>query len=183
MRTGGEKRLRTLVYFGGIGVGYMFMEMALIQRFILYLGHPIHAAAAVISLLLVFSGWGSLASAKRPRNPQIILGGIAASILLCSFILAPALAITISLPLAGRLGMAIGLTAPLAFWMGMPFPLGLSGLSAEQAPWAWGINGCLSVISAPLATILAVELGFTLVMTLAAIAYAAAALANRFRIA
>jgi hypothetical protein len=181
MNTRGEKKLRTLIYFGGIGTGYMFIEMALIQRFSLYLGHPIYAAAAVIGLLLVFSGWGSLASARLPRNSRSNLGGIAAIILLYAFLLAPALATTISLPLAGRLGVALGLIAPLAFWMGMPFPLGLSVISTRQAPWAWGVNGCLSVISAPLATILAVELGFTWVIAFAAFAYASAALGCRLR--
>ncbi|MDE3244713.1 MAG: spermidine synthase-like protein [Acidobacteriota bacterium] len=179
MKKGEKKRLSTVIYFGGIGTGYMFMEIALIQRFVLYLGHPIHAAAAVISLLLVFSGWGSLASAQRLGSPRFILAGITALILLYALILAPTLAATISLPLAGRMGLTLGLIAPLAFWMGMPFPLGLSRVSAEQAPWAWGINGCLSVITAPLANILAVELGFAWVMALAASAYAAAALAKR----
>lgn len=160
---------RTVVYFGALGTGYMFLEMALIQRLALYLGHPVHATAAVISLMLLFSGWGSLA--KRPRALRPVLGGIALLILLYALFLPTVLAGSLALPLPGRVGLTVALIAPLAFWMGKPFPLGLSARPDADIPWAWGINGCLSVIGAPLATIVAVELGCTWVMTLAAVAY------------
>jgi hypothetical protein len=81
-----------------------------------------------------------------------------------------------------KIAMSLMLIAPLAFFMGMPFPIGLSRVAAGAAdfvPWAWGINGFASVVSASLATLLAVELGFTAVIVLALLLYAAAALAFR----
>ena len=76
--------------------------------------------------------------------------------------------------------VSILLIAPLAFCMGMPFPLGLERVGAEMPgfiPWAWGINGCASVVSAVMASLLAIQFGFTVVIILALLLYLAAALA------
>jgi hypothetical protein len=82
-------------------------------------------------------------------------------------------------PLPARIALTLGMIAPLAFCMGLPFPLGLSRL-AEQAPdlvpWAWGVNGCASVVSAVLATLLAIHLGFAVVILLAVLLYGMASL-------
>lgn len=166
------------VYFGAIGVGYMFMEIVLIQRFILYLGSPIHAAAIVIGAMLILSGLGSLAVMRRQAPARLVLAGISGLILLAVFSLPPLLHATVALPLPARIGLALLLISPLGFSMGMPFPLGMSALSTAEIPWAWGVNGCLSVVSAPLAAIIAVEMGFTWVMILAALAYAVACMTN-----
>jgi hypothetical protein len=86
---------------------------------------------------------------------------------------------------AGRVAATLALIAPLAFLMGMPFPIGLSRLADEAPafiPWAWGINGCASVLSALLAALLAVHLGFSVVLLLAAALYATAVLAWPARI-
>jgi hypothetical protein len=77
-----------------------------------------------------------------------------------------------------RIVLSLALIAPLGFFMGMPFPLGLTRVSAQApalVPWAWGVSGCFSVISAILATVLAIHFGFTVVVLLAAIFYLAAA--------
>jgi hypothetical protein len=81
---------------------------------------------------------------------------------------------TVQLPLAFKLGIVFLLTAPLAFFMGMPFPAGLSRVAKANrniTPWAWGINGCVSVVSTALSTLVAVEMGFSWVMLWAALAY------------
>ena len=81
-----------------------------------------------------------------------------------------------------KVAISIALIAPLAFFMGMPFPLGLRQLAQEAPsfiPWAWGINGFASVVSAVLATLLAIEFGFTAVLALALVVYALAALLVR----
>jgi len=81
-----------------------------------------------------------------------------------------------------KVAISVALIAPLAFAMGMPFPLGLKRLAdraADFIPWAWGINGFASVLSAALATLLAIEFGFTTVLLSALVAYGAAALAIR----
>ena len=88
--------------------------------------------------------------------------------------LPPLISLTSALPMAERIFIMLLIIAPLAFCLGMPFPLGVARLPQEDVPWAWGVNGCLSVVSAPLANIIAVELGFTWVMLISALAYAAA---------
>lgn len=171
IKTGRTGKLHTVLYFGGIGIGYMFIEIVLIQRFILYLGNPIYAAATVIGAMLFFSGCGSFVSSRCHEVRRFILGGIPCLVLLLVFMLPLILSLTIQLPLSGRAGIALLLIAPLAFGMGMPFPSGIAAIAPNDVAWAWGVNGCLSVVSAPLATIIAVELGFTWVMILAAGAY------------
>jgi hypothetical protein len=174
-RKGGN--LGILFYFGGIGIGYMFMEMVLIQRFVMYLGSHIYAAAAVISSMLFFSGGGSHVSSRLRPVPRLVLGIIPLLVLAAALVLPPLLSATIALPLAGRAAVMLLVIAPLAFCMGMPFALGISLIHEHDVPWAWGVNGSLSVAAAPLATILSVELGFTWVMVLAACAYGATFLA------
>ncbi len=172
----------TLVYFGGLGLGYLFVEIVLIQRFTLYLGHPLYATTAVIATLLVCSGVGSYVSERfRPRRTTLLraAGAVMLFILFYTVALAPLLKASIALPLPIKAVCAFVLIAPAAFVMGMPFPLGLRFLETRrtpQVPWAWGVNGCLSVISTALATLLAVEDGFTMVMLLAAAVYGMVAL-------
>ena len=104
----------------------------------------------------------------------LILALIVALLFIYSFILTPVLQQTIHLKLPFKLLIIFLLMAPLAFCMGIPFPAGMSHVSktnAQEIPWAWGLNGCVSVISTALAMIVAVELGFTWVMLLAALAY------------
>ncbi len=173
----GGSRLSTLLYFSGLGIGFMFVEIVLIQRFFLYLGNPLYAAAVVISGMLLCSGVGSLLSAhliKTRRHALALFALIVLLILLYALFLTPVLLSTIALPQAVRVGLALLTIAPMAFVMGMPFPLGirlLTGTAEAEIPWAWGINGCFSVVSTLLATVIAVEMGFARVMVLAAIAY------------
>jgi hypothetical protein len=169
----GQGKLRTLIYFGGIGLGYMFIEIIFIQRFTLYFGNVIYAAAAVVSLMLISSGFGALVSQKIKAQPNRIIGIIfliVVSLIVYTIILSSLLKTTIIFTLPVKIIFTTLLIAPPAFFMGMPFPLGLRLLSSQnvnQIPWAWGINGMFSVISAVLATIVAVELGFTWVMVFA----------------
>ena len=155
----------------------MFVEMVFIQRFILYFGNPVYSASAVISSLLIFSGIGSYHSnyftLKRKRLMMIFML-IVTMLFAYSLIFTPVLQQTVHLNLFFKLIIVFLLTAPLAFCMGIPFPAGLSHVSkmnTEVVPWAWGINGCVSVISTALATVVAVEMGFTWVMLFAALAY------------
>jgi hypothetical protein len=137
----------------------------------------VYAASAVITSLLIFSGFGSYMSGYFTGKRKALLLILAAIIILLfiySFILTPVLQQTVhgSLPL--KLLIVFVLIAPLAFCMGIPFPAGLvrvAQTNAQAIPWAWGINGCVSVISTALATIIAVEAGFTMVLLLAALAY------------
>lgn len=184
LRFKGKDKIKTLLYFSGLGIGYMLIEIILIQRFTLYFGNVIYAAALVVCLMLVSSGFGSLVSQKiTPKSYRIIL---IVSIIIISFIiyalfLSGWIRTTIGFSLTVKIILSFIWIAPPAFFMGMPFPLGLRKLSVtsnDLIPWAWGINGIFSVISAVLATIIAVELGFVWVMVFAITAYLLVIISN-----
>jgi hypothetical protein len=168
----------TLLYFSGLGLGFMFYEIVLIQRFILYFGSPVIAAAVVIGLVLACSGVGSyLSSSFHPTRERLTLILAATGILLLGhFLITEALLQnTIGSPISVRTIITLLLIAPPAIAMGMPFPLGLRQLAAthqDSIAWAWSINGCASIISTALATLIALEVGFRTVSLLAAFAYA-----------
>jgi hypothetical protein len=173
----GKGKTGIILYFAGIGLGYMFVEMVLIQRFILYFGNPVYAASAVITSLLIFSGLGSYYSTYFTTHKQRRLAIFIFIILILfayAFILTPVLQQTVHVKPIIKLFFVFIITAPLSFCMGIPFPAGLSQISktnSEVIPWGWGINGCVSVISTALATVVAVEMGFNWVMIFAAVAY------------
>jgi hypothetical protein len=172
-------RLRTLLYFGVLGFAFLFIEIAWIERLQLFLGHPVYATTAVLAAFLVFAGLGSLWAQRQPAHTaHRLLTLTTLSILLfclAYFFLLPAwLSALSSLPLIGRIGIVFALLAPLAFAMGIPFPIGLRTLGRDAAPlipWAWGINGCASVVSAVSTPLLAVEIGFSGLIAVAATGY------------
>ncbi|MGK6310956.1 spermidine synthase [Variovorax sp. DT-64] len=173
-------RGRVLLYFLAIGFGFMFIEIAFIQKFVLFLGHPLYAVAVVLFAFLLFAGIGSRVAARRPPM-KAVAAAIAASAALCLLLLPLLLRHAMGWPDGARIALSAALIAPLAFFMGMPFPLGLARVEAIDArliPWAWGINGCASVIAAVLATLLAIHLGFTAVVLAALLLYGLAAAAR-----
>ena len=173
-------------YFLVLGLAFLFVEMAFIQKFTLFLSHPLYAVAVVLASFLVFAGAGSAISmrmaertaARGLRPVSIAVAGIAGIAVVYLFVLPPLFGRFIGATDGLRILLSIVLIAPLAFFMGMPFPLGLRRV-AERAPdfvpWAWGINGFASVISAVLATLLAIHIGFTAVIVLAILLYVVAA--------
>jgi hypothetical protein len=174
----GSHKFWTLLYFSGLGIGYMFLEIVLIQQFILFFGNPVYAAALVIAAMLLASGAGSYYSSglllKRSIMQKILLM-IVVLLLFYSLFLSTFLENISGLSGGLKLGISLIIIGVPSVLMGMPFPMGLRLLSVieeKNIPWAWGINGCMSVISAALVTLLAVETGFTVVMILAALAYA-----------
>lgn len=177
-------KLRTLLYFSGLGTGYMFIEIIFIQQFTLYFGNIIYSAAAVVGLMLISSGFGSLFSQKinaKQNRLVLIISIIIFSLIMYIIFLSPLLRTTIIFTLPVKIIFTTLLIVPPAFFMGMPFPLGLRMLASTngiQIPWAWGINSVFSVISTVLATIIAIELGFKWVMIFAAIAYSSTILVN-----
>jgi hypothetical protein len=191
IRWKGKNKLWILLYFSGIGLGYIFIEIILIQRFTLYFGNIIYSAAAVVSLMLIASGFGSLVSQRlKPESRRIIviISIIVVSVIIYLLILSLLIKATIVYSLPIKIIFASILIVPPAFFMGMPFPLGLRFLALKndssagnQIPWAWGINGIFSVTGAVSATIVAVEFGFIWVMIFAAGAYLLALLSNLVR--
>jgi hypothetical protein len=179
-------RGRVLVYFAAIGFAFMFIEIAFIQKFVLFLSHPLYAVAVVLFAFLLFAGIGSAAS-KRWRDASApllrhaeatVVAAIALSAALCLGLLPWLFHNAVALPDSLRIVISAALIAPLAFFMGMPFPMGLARVEATDArlvPWAWAINGCASVTGAVLATLLAIHIGFTAVVVAALGLYALAA--------
>lgn len=185
-------------YFCLIGLAFLFIEIAFIQKFVLFLGHPLFAVSVMLTGFLVFAGFGAGASTAVARRIGSYDGrpgrvsGISAIDLAVVGIVGFALTYLMTLPeifeaLSGqsdaiRVLVSLALVAPLAFFMGMPFPIGLSYVSQENpalVPWAWGINGCASVVSAAAAMLLAMHFGFSVTVLIAAGLYVIAALAFR----
>jgi len=173
-------------YFFLLGLGFLFIEMAFIQKFMLFLSHPLYSIAVVLSGFLVFAGFGSAYSGRlahrvgqHNRSPvSVAVAGISAIALLYMALLPMLFQQLMGLADSIKMVLSIFLIAPLAFCMGMPFPIGLNRIASSAPdfiPWAWGINGFASVMSASLATLLAIEFGFTLVVLFALGLYAIAA--------
>ena len=179
---GAVGRLWPFVYFAGLGLGFLWVEIPLLQRFILYLDQPTYAFATVLFGVLVWSGVGSLASDRLSVSMAAAVSAVAALSVLYAFGLPLLFDATLGLPLAGRLALSVALLAPLGMAMGVPFPRAIRMLGDQApalVPWAWAVNGSASVVSAILATVLALSFGFTWVILGGAAAYMAAASAAR----
>ena len=177
---------RVLVYFAAIGFAFMFIEIAFIQKFVLFLSHPLYAVAVVLFAFLLFAGTGSAASKRLQGGSEPVLRHAEAAVVaaialfttLCLGLLPWLFQHAVALPDFLKIVITAALIAPLAFFMGMLFPLGLARVGAKDArliPWAWAVNGCASVTGAVLATLLAVHIGFTAVVFAALVLYAVAA--------
>ena len=168
---------QVFVYFLSLGVGFMFIEMSFIQKFLLLLANPTYAVAIVLCAFLLFAGLGSLFSLKlraigKLRQPPIAvaIGMLSVIALVYLQLLPPIFHRFLASSDVLKIAVSIGLIAPLAFFMGMPFPLGIDWLQRHHPhliAWAWGINGYASVVSAILATCLAIAFGFNIVILLA----------------
>ena len=166
---GGAGRWSTLSGFFCIGLAFLLIEIAFIGRFTVILSHPVHALVVVLAGFLLFAGAGSYLSARRGADasitgPVIGIAALATAYALLSPYLTGAL---IGAPSVVKVGAALALIAPLATLMGMPFPRALTRLNAVDPsllPWAWGINGCASVIGAVLATLVAIHHGHAVVI-------------------
>jgi hypothetical protein len=175
-----RSRWWALVFFALLGWGYMFVEIVLIQKLILFLDHPIYAMTTVISGLLVSSGLGSFFS--RRITEKELQRGMVFIVFTVGAIVGAFLGVVpcvtqrfLGLDLVLRELMTIALLFPLGFLMGMPFPLGIRHLrraDPSAIPWAWCINGCFSVMGAILAVVIAFRAGFSGVLVLAAVVYA-----------
>lgn len=174
---------RVLVYFFALGLGFLFLEIYFIQRFILFLSHPLYTIAVVLSSFLIFAGLGSsyskrLAALKGySKSARYGIVGIFVFGLFYVLTLDHIFGFLLTQTDTIKIAASVILIAPLAFAMGMPFPMGLSELgrhSESLIPWAWGVNGCASVISAVAATLVAIHFGFTVVMVMALLFYLAA---------
>jgi len=167
----------SVVFFGAIGVGFLLLEIALIQRFVLFLGFPTYALSVVLFALLAFTGIGSLLSARlrEPRRGLIVAlacGGVL--IAAAALGLQPLLRSLIEWPFEARVALTILLLAPAGLALGMAMPIGLTrlaGLHPDAVPWAWAVNGIASVLASVLAVAVAITWGFAVVTLLALACY------------
>ena len=177
-------RSSAALYFLAIGLAYLVLEIAFLSGLQRLLGDPVIGGAATVGGFLLCSGLGSLAADRIASLPGVTLARL---VLVPAVMAIPVFTGLILLtlyggawPLALRLGAALVLIAPLAFAMGLPFPLGLQRFgkrSAALVPWAWGVNGCASVLASPLAMVIAMQWGFTLTAAAAAACYVIAGIA------
>ncbi len=173
-----RRKMASLGYFLAIGLGFMLLEMAFVQKLVLYLAHPIYAAAVVIASFLVFAGVGSLYSKSWRATPDRIVAQAALTIFVLGisflFALDGWLALTQSWSVIARCLIAAITIAPLAFAMGHWFPLGLLRIAESQpalVPWGWAINGFASVFAASAAPLLAMRFGFSWLVIIAVSCY------------
>ena len=177
-------RSSAALYFLAIGLAYLVLEIAFLSGLQRLLGDPVIGGAATVGGFLLCSGLGSLAADRIASLPGVTLARL---VLVPAVMAIPVFTGLILLTLYGgawplglRLAAALVLIAPLAFAMGLPFPLGLQRFgkrSAALVPWAWGVNGCASVLASPLAMVIAMQWGLTLTAAAAATCYVIAGLA------
>jgi hypothetical protein len=171
-------RWSCLVYFAALGFGFILIEIAMLQRFTLFLGQPVYTLAAILASLLVFTGIGSALAERLTQNPsQALLRTIPFLLLmlLLTALVSPIVfrsALAFTLP--WRIAIAVAMVAPLGVALGVPFPLGLR-LAAQKShalvPWAWGINGFFTVLGSICALILGMAFGFRIVLAIAGACY------------
>jgi hypothetical protein len=168
---------RLMIYFAAIGLAFMMVEIGLLERLIVFLGHPIYGLTVVLFVLLVASSLGSLCSDRFGRLIWLLPVLLAAFILLTPIVTSQLSGVSTSM----RIFVSALLLFPAGFFMGMAFPLGIKRAtwSNEAAPtaWYWGINGAFSVISSVLAVVVAVFWGVTMTLVVGLAAYVIAIIA------
>ncbi len=175
-----DKLVQSVFLFVLIGIGFMLIEISLIQRFILYLGQPVLSMAVLLFSLLTGAGLGSLYSGRLTRN-ELFKGVATAAICIALlsivyiFLIPLIFNQLLGLNLALRLLVMVLMLIPLGFLMGFPFPLGIRALKETEMdryiPWMWGLNGVGSVLGSALTIVIAISLGFAQALLLGAICY------------
>ena len=167
-----------VLYFAALGFGFILIELALLQKLILFLGNPTMTFALLLFTVLLSSGVGSLVSAKlirlNTKNLVFVISGIICVGLIYVVLLTPLIYATISEPFALKAAVSIGLLSPIGFLMGMPMPTGMRLLNSHVPtfiPWMWAINGGFSVLGAILTVILSIVYGGSYAMLIGISAY------------
>ena len=178
--------LRFLLYFVFIGAGYILIQVALIQKFVLFLGHPTYALTVIVFSMLVFSGLGSFHSKRfvggSDARLTAILVIVAGAVSLLAVVASPLTRAGVGWPLGVKMLVTALLVAPPAFAMGMPFPIGLSRLEARYRAgvrWAWSLNAAASVLGSASAIFLAIYFGLRETLLVGGLMYVLAMLAVR----
>jgi hypothetical protein len=177
-RRGGGPYVASLGYFACLGLGFIAVELALLQHLTLLLGHPIFTLSILLFTLLASGGVGSALSGRFRPGPVCLAVGL--TTLLYALLLPRLVPALLPLSLFVRVALAVALVAPLGFLMGMPFPRGLRTTGSgplPPAPFYWGLNGVFSVVGSLTTMVVAVALGFTWAMLGGGACYLLASLA------
>jgi hypothetical protein len=174
-----ELRIATVIpYFAALGLGFILIELALLQKLILLMGNPTMTFALLLFTLLISSGSGSLISSRVAKNNMknliFVIGGIAALGISYILFLPPIIYSTIAESIEVKAAVSIAILAPIGFLMGMPLPTGMRLLKVHRPdyiPWMWAINGAFSVLGAVLAIALGIMYGSSLAMILGILIY------------
>ncbi|MFQ5441833.1 MAG: hypothetical protein ACE5EB_03805 [Thermodesulfobacteriota bacterium] len=177
-----------LLFFASIGLGYIFIEMGQLQRLIIFLGHPVYSITVVIFALLFSSGMGAMVSGLwtgRGRRPGSGIIAIMMAVIIAGlvFVIYRQTAVLASFEEAGvytRIGISLLFLMPLGFFMGMPFPFGMSIASrnlSDHTPWLWAVNGAMSVVASVLSVCISIGFGFTVTLVVGLLCYILAAAA------
>ena len=171
--------LAWLVYFGALGAGFMLIEVSVLQRFVLLLGHPVYSLAVTLFSLLLGTGLGAAWSrrldvASLRRSGAI--GILTIAVMGVAFIFVSSTVVTWAIPFArgARIAIAVSMLVPMGVALGIPMPTGMRILSArapQMVAWAWGVNGALSVLGATLAIFIAMNWGFHVTLLTASATY------------
>ena len=185
LKRGGGGDPSWLVYFLAIGLAFIIVEVVLIQRLTLFLGHPTYAVTSVLFSILVFSGAGAAWSDRKgPASVvPVVTWGLPASLLLIAFAAPPLLGMWMGLPLALRLIVAAFVIAPSAIMMGTLLPMGIRSVGERGVPMGWAANGCASVIGSVLAVLIAMVWSYKIALLAAGAIYMLAIVVLRRKIA
>ena len=169
------------LYFLGLGLGFILIEIVLIQRFSLFLGYPVYSLSVVLFTMLLATGIGSLASGRlTARGLPRALGTLALALVAYAAFLPPLLASARGAGIAVRIAIAVATIAPLGLLMGVPFATGVRQAGGEAkglVPWAWAVNGGASVFGSTLTVLVSMTFGFTASFVAGAVCYALSFLA------
>jgi hypothetical protein len=172
-----------LLYFACLGYGFMIIEIPIMQRLILFLGYPVYALAVVLFALLLFSGVGSLLSGRFSGDSRQTLLRVLATVVVLGLLYAAFLPAVLrplmGVPIQLKVLLSVLLLAPIGIALGMPYPLGIMVLRRAGeglVPWAWGLNGALSVVASVFAIFISSRVGFTVTMVTGCATYGVALL-------
>jgi hypothetical protein len=174
----GRGALRLLAYFSALGIGFISVEVALLQKLTLLLGQPVYSLTVTLFSLLIFTGLGSLYVAPRfapgTRSIWLIPAGIAIYLALFNLGSGAVVSAAIGAALPWRIAVTVLMLAPLGLLLGVPFAYGLrvaNEYDPQLIPWAWAINGCLSVVGSILTVVISMNFGFSVVLWSASVVY------------
>jgi hypothetical protein len=169
-----------LLYFVCIGTGYILIQVALIQKFVLFLGHPTYALTVIIFSMLISSGLGSYCSRRLTGESSetgrlsAVLIGVAVTVTALAYLAAPVSEFGVGWPLPLKALVTVCLIAPAGFLMGIPFPTGLTRLEQsfpQAVRWAWALNAAASVLGSAAAICLAIYIGLRATVLMGAFLY------------